>query len=125
MERRIAICFSPVKSDPVASLPPLGLWAPPPAEPDPSLESIYRVSLTDDLCEGNQIISLKNILPQPVGAPQKEKKIRGPWARAQCSAHWLRLPWSDQVYTLRPSRAMGCVCWHTLGRSWTVQQAAQ
>ena len=35
----------------VASLPALGPWAPP-AEWGPSLESIYRVSLTVDLCEG-------------------------------------------------------------------------
>jgi len=41
----------------------------------PSLESIYRVSLTVDLCEGNKIISFnKFISPQPVGGPQKEKK---------------------------------------------------
>ena len=33
------------------SLPALGPWAPP-AERGPSLESIYRVSLTVDLCEG-------------------------------------------------------------------------
>ena len=39
----------------VASLPPfsLGPWAPP-AERGPSLESIYWVSLTVDLCEGNK-----------------------------------------------------------------------
>ena len=37
---------------PVPSLPALGLWAPPPAERGPSQESIYRVSLTVDLCEG-------------------------------------------------------------------------
>ena len=36
---------------PVPSLPALGPWAPP-AERGPSLESIYRVSLTVDLCEG-------------------------------------------------------------------------
>ena len=35
----------------VPSLPALGPWAPP-AERGPSLESIYRVSLTVDLCEG-------------------------------------------------------------------------
>ena len=35
----------------VASLFALGPWAPP-AERGPSLESIYRVSLTVDLCEG-------------------------------------------------------------------------
>jgi len=28
-----------------------------------------------------------------LGTPQQEKKIQGPWARAQC-AHWLRRPWS-------------------------------
>ena len=40
----------------VASLPALGPWAPP-AKRGPSLESIYRVSLTvltGDLCEGNK-----------------------------------------------------------------------
>ena len=36
---------------PVPSSPALGPWAPP-AERGPSLESIYRVSLTIDLCEG-------------------------------------------------------------------------
>jgi len=61
----------------VASLPALGSCAPP-AERDPSLESIYRVSLTVDLCEGNKIISFKNISPEPVGGPSKRKKIRGP-----------------------------------------------
>jgi len=74
----------------VASLPALGPWAPP-AERGPSLESIYRVSLTVDLCKGNKIISFfKFISQQPVGGPSKEKN-RGPWARAQC-AHWLRRP---------------------------------
>jgi len=66
----------------VASLPALGPWAPP-AERGPSLESIYRVSLTVDLCEGNNIISLKKLFHHSqLGTPQKEKKIRGPWARA-------------------------------------------
>jgi len=41
----------------VAPLPALGPWAPP-SGTGPSLESIYRVSLTVDLCEGNNIISL-------------------------------------------------------------------
>ena len=60
--------------DSVASLPALGPWAPP-AERGLSLESIYRVSLTVDLCEGNKIISLKNLLHHSqLGAPQKEKK---------------------------------------------------
>jgi len=68
----------------VASLPALGPWAPP-AERGPSLESIYRVSLTVDICEGNKIISLKKIIsPQPVGNPPKKKKKSGgpghvPW----------------------------------------------
>jgi len=78
----------------VASLPALGPWAPP-AERGPLLESIYQVSLTVDLCEGNKIISFnKFISPQPVGGPLKRKKIWGPWARAQC-AHWLRRPWIE------------------------------
>ena len=60
--------------DAVASLHALGLWAPP-AERGPSLESIYRVSLKVDLCEGNKIISLKKIIsPQPVGGHSKEIK---------------------------------------------------
>ena len=69
----------------VASLPALGPWAPS-AERGPSLESIYRVSLTVDLCEGNKIISFFLIIsPQPVGGLSKRKKIQGPWARAQCA----------------------------------------
>ena len=48
----------------VASLPALKPWAPL-AERGPSLESIYRVSLTVDLCDGNKVIQF--------GAPQKEK----------------------------------------------------
>ena len=86
---------------PAASLPAFGLWAPP-AERGPSLESIYRVSLTDDLCEGNKIISLKHLFHHSqLGAPQKEKNP-WPWARAQC-AHWLRRPW----YTPYRYRHMG------------------
>ena len=61
-------------------LAPVGLYLhwgpghPPPAERGPSLESIYRVSLTVDLCEGNKIISLKKFIsPQPVGGPSKRK----------------------------------------------------
>ena len=62
----------------VASLPALGPWAPP-AERGPSLESIYRVSLTVDLCEGNKIISLKKLFHHSqLGTPQKEKKSGGP-----------------------------------------------
>ena len=61
----------------VACLPALRPWAPP-AERGPSLESIYRVSLIVDLCEGNKIISLKKIIsPQPVGGPSKRKKNPG------------------------------------------------
>jgi len=56
-----------------------GPWHPPPAERSPSLESIYRVSLAVDLCEGNKIISFRKFIsPQPVGGPSKRKKIRGP-----------------------------------------------
>ena len=43
--RRAYVCSA------VASLPALGPWAPP-AERGPLLESIYRVSLTVELCEG-------------------------------------------------------------------------
>ena len=49
-------------------------WTPPPADRGPSLESIYWVSLTVDLCEGNKILSFKKFIsPQPVGGLQKEK----------------------------------------------------
>ena len=75
----------------VASLPALRP-CPPLAERGPSLESrpIYRVSLTVDLCEGNKIISLKKNY-FTTASWGSSKKIRGPWARAQC-AHWLRRP---------------------------------
>ena len=82
--RLVASCCTPV-----ASLPALGPWAPP-AERGPSLESIYRVSLTADLCEGDKIISLK-IYFTTANWGLLRKKIHGPWARAQC-AHWLRRP---------------------------------
>ena len=50
----------------------------PSAERGPSLESIYRVSLTVDLCNGNKTISCKNFtLQHSVGASQKEKKSWG------------------------------------------------
>jgi len=52
---------------------PSSVWAPP-AERGPSLESIYRVSLTVDFCEGNKIISFNNFFShRQLGAPQKEK----------------------------------------------------
>jgi len=79
----------------VASLPALGPWAPP-AECGPSLESIYRVSLTVDVCEGNKIISFKKLFHHSQLGALKKKKIRGPWARTQC-AHWLRRPWHPVV----------------------------
>ena len=61
----------------MASLPALGPWAPP-AERGLSLESIYRVSLTVGLCEGNKIISYKKFIsPQPVGGPSKKEKNPG------------------------------------------------
>ena len=67
------------RRQPVPSLPAMGPLAPPPAERSPSLESIYRVSLAVDLCEGNKIISFRKFIsPQPVGSPSKRKKIRGP-----------------------------------------------
>ena len=54
------------------------LGTPPPTERGPSLESIYRVFLTVDLCEGNKIISFKKIIsPQPVRGPSKRKKNPG------------------------------------------------
>ena len=64
----------------------IGSLGTPPAERGPSLESIYRVSLRVNLCDGNKIISFKNLFHHSqLGAPQKEKKIRGPWAHAQCA----------------------------------------
>ena len=89
----------------VASLPALRPWAtPPPAERGPSPESIYRVSLTVDLCEGNKIVSFKKFIsPQPVGAPQKEK-IRGPGHVPTC-AHWLRRPWFHVLINTPPAQA--------------------
>ena len=55
----------------------LGPWAPP-AERGPSLESIYRVSLAVDLCEGNKIISLKKLFHHSQLGPLKKKKSGGP-----------------------------------------------
>ena len=74
----VVLAFGP-RSLAVASLPALGpLAPPPPARRGPSLESIYRVSVTVDLCEGNKIISFKTFIsPQPVGGLSK-RKIGGP-----------------------------------------------
>ena len=56
----------------------LGPWAVgTPAERGPLLESIYRVSLTVDLCEGNKIISLKNYFTTASWGPLKKKKKSG------------------------------------------------
>ena len=66
----------PRHCNPVASLPALGLWAPP-AKRGISLESIYRVSLTVDLCEGNKIISLKKIFTTASFGRLKKKKNPG------------------------------------------------
>ena len=74
----------------VASLPALGPWAPS-AERGPSLESIYRVSLTVDLCEGNKIISFFNYFTTASWGPlKKKKKSRGPGHVP--SVPWLRRP---------------------------------
>jgi len=67
--------FSAVKPT-AASLPALGTWAPA-AERGLSLDSIYWVYLSVDLCKGNKR-SLKNISPQPVEGPSKRKKSGGP-----------------------------------------------
>ena len=68
----------------VASLPAkaaMGPWAPPAG--DPSLESIYRVSITVNLSEGNKIISFKKRFHHSqLGAPQKDKNNPGALARA-------------------------------------------
>jgi len=54
-------------------------WGPghPPAERGPSLENIYRVSLTADLCKGNKIITLKKIFTTASWGPLKKKTIPG------------------------------------------------
>ena len=93
-------------SQPVASLPALGPWAPP-AERGPSLESIFRVSVTVDLCECNKIISLKKLFHHSqLGAPQKEKKSGGPGhvpsvpigqdGPAPNLMGWIRVRWNHQ-----------------------------
>ena len=53
----------------------------------------YRVSLTVGLCEGNKIISLKNLFHHSQLGALKKKKTGGPGhvPTAQC-AHWLRRP---------------------------------
>jgi len=66
------------------------LSTPPPSRTGPSLKSIYRVSLTVDLCEGNKIISFFKFTTASWGS-LKKKEIWGLWARAQC-AHLLRRP---------------------------------
>jgi len=106
---------------PLASLPALGPpWAPPSAERGPSLENIYRVSLTVDLCEGNKMISLKKLFHHSQLRALKKKKIRGLWARAQC-AHWLRWPCCQRLYSsnqpnqtpvLRPLDRSTCINRH-------------
>jgi len=56
----------------VPSLPALGPWAPP-AERGPSLESIYRVSLTVDLCEGQDRKLTAFIAPLSATIPTQHK----------------------------------------------------
>jgi len=60
----------------VPSLPALGPWVPP-AERDPSLESIYRVSLTVDLCEGygRQLAAFIAQLSATIPAPRKNSPL--------------------------------------------------
>jgi len=56
-------------------------WGPghPLAERVPSLKSIYRLSLTVDLCKGNKIISLKNLFHHSqLGVLKKKKTSGGP-----------------------------------------------
>ena len=49
-----------------------------PAERGPSLESIYRVSLTVGLCEGNKTISCENLFHHSqLGLLRKKKKSGG------------------------------------------------
>jgi len=61
---------------PVASLLALGPWAPQP-NGALSLESIYRVSLTVDLCEGNKIISFKKLFHHSQLGPLKKTQNPG------------------------------------------------
>ena len=51
----------------------MGPWVPP-AERGPSLESIYRVSLTVDLCEGNKIVCFKTLFHHSQLVFQKIKR---------------------------------------------------
>ena len=62
---------------PVASLLALVAWAPP-AERGPLLGSIYGLSLTVALCEGNKIISFKKYFTTASWGPLKRKKSGGP-----------------------------------------------
>ena len=90
-----------VASRPVASLPALGPWAPP-AERNPSLESIYRVSLTVDLCEGNKIISFKKLFHHSQLGPLKKKKTGGP-------GHALSMPIDKDGHEVGPAaRRLHC-----------------
>jgi len=61
----------------IASLPALGPWAPPADRGDPSLECIYRVSLTVDLSEGNKIIIFFNYFTTASWGPSKRKTNPG------------------------------------------------
>jgi len=68
------VCSSQVRPSSVfACIGALGA----PSRTGPSLESIYRVSLTVDLCEGNKIISFKKIFHHSQLGPLKEKKNPG------------------------------------------------
>ena len=60
------------------------------------IRSILLVFVRSCSSINNKILVQKIISPQPVWGPSKRKKIRGPWARAQC-AHWLRRPWCVSV----------------------------
>jgi len=61
---------NPVGAGPSRVFTCIGALAPP-AERGPSLESIYRVSLTVGLCEGNKIISLKKLFHHSQLGPLK------------------------------------------------------
>ena len=70
MTNRKTFCKS--ARDSVPSLPALEPWAPP-AERGPSLESIYRVSLTVDLCEGSGRKLAAFIAPLSATIPAQHK----------------------------------------------------
>ena len=81
----------------------------PPAERGLSLESIYRGSLTVDLCECNKIISLKNLFHHnQLGATQREKNP-GPLGTCPLVKTALLLPEKGRAFAQHPDSVSGPV----------------